>query len=121
MSDLFLLQAYRVKMANRSANHLKELVSKFESDIISSEMEAVNTQASHKVYHAKTDDPLDVAVDKIIKNLPGPLKEGFVRVPKGYMYGNKLLELELEGTNVFGIVYVVKEGGRKTSLQDYLS
>ena len=55
-------------------------------------------------------------MERVISGLSGPLRQGFVRLPDGYMFGSKRLDLVLEGGNVY-----VQDQNRKITLANFLN
>ena len=82
-SDLFLLQAYKVNIAYKACESMKELIAKTEEDIKELEKEAAEAQKHAKVYVQDDDDIVDKAVSNSLKEFGKPLNVGLVKISNG--------------------------------------
>ena len=89
-----MLQAYKINIAHKAAENLKELIQKTEGEIKSLEAQATDVQKNAGVYVPDEEDIIDKAVCNSLKDLGRPLDVGFVRISNGvYLCGNTRIRL----------------------------
>ncbi|CAG9324960.1 unnamed protein product [Blepharisma stoltei] len=101
LADLFLLQSYQLNIAQKSADHLRNILENTSEEIESLEKEAVDEQLRVKEYFAEDGDELDILLGEKILSLGKPLNIGIVRLEEGiYRIGDQKVKLALEGKEI---------------------
>jgi hypothetical protein len=96
VSDLFLLQAYKINIAHKAIESMQQLIKDIEKDIKALETQAVHTQKHSKIFICDENDELDKSIADYIKKLGKPLPVGLVKVSDGlYLCGEQKIVVEI--------------------------
>lgn len=100
-SDLFLLQAYKINIAFKASENMKELIENAEKELKELQVEATEIQKNTKIYVADEDDNIDKAVANTLKDLGRPLGFGIVRISNGnYLCRDKKIKISFAGNKL---------------------
>jgi uncharacterized protein YycO len=115
-SDLFLLQAYKINIAYKAAENMKQILETTDQEIKDLEAEATELQKTSQVYLPDEDDIVDKAVSNAIKEFGRPLDYGFVRISNGnYLCGKNHVQIAFINSKL-----KVTEDGKVLDFGDYL-
>lgn len=112
-----MLQAYKINIAYKAAENLKQLIDTTECDIKELEKQATSVQNYAKVYTPDEEDIVDKAVANALNEFGKPLSVGFVRVSNGvYLCGDTRIHI-----GFFNSKLKVTSGNSEYDFNDYIA
>lgn len=116
-SDLFLLQAYKVNIAYKASENMKELIESAENELKGLQIEATDIQKHTKMYVPDEEDNIDKAVANTLRDLGRPLEFGIVRVSGGvYLCGPHKVKITFSNNKL-----QVNSGENRIDFLEYIS